>query len=171
MIKVLFLDIDGVANCAKTTQRSRGFIGIDPYMAFLIGKIVLDTGCKVVLSSSWRHFDGGVEEIKSQICEIFDITGIEPYDDKLPPGAENCQRGREIKAWLDKWNSNTFEAYAAGKGKEKVMPHILNERVEKYAILDDDSDILPEQMKNFFKTSWQTGITKEIAEAVTEHLR
>lgn len=141
-IKVLFLDIDGVCNCASTTQRSRGFIGIDPYMAFMVGKIQLDTGCKVVLSSSWRHFEGGRKEVEDQVVHITDVTESEPYS------VNHDQRGREIKRWLDE--------------------HPL---VEKYAILDDDTDMLEEQQPNFFKTSWQTGITKEIAEAVTKHLQ
>ena len=147
-IKVLFLDIDGVCNCLHTRQRSRGFIGIDPYMAFMVGKIVLDTGCKVVLSSSWRHFDGGVEEVKAQVCDLLDVTGTEPHDDNLPPGAANMQRGREIKAWLDK-----------------------HPEVERYAIVDDENDMLPEQQKNFFKTTWNTGITESVAKEITEHLK
>src|SRR3989344_9306803 len=73
--KVLFLDIDGVVNCETTTQRHRGFIGIDPYMAFLVGNMVDDLGLFVVLSSSWRHFHGdGIKEISKQVCPIVDIT-------------------------------------------------------------------------------------------------
>ena len=93
--KVLFLDIDGVVNCATTSQRHRGYIGIDPVMAFLVGKIVLDTGCRVVLSSSWRTFhDDGIEEISRQVTKIDDVT---------PPPWKGSNRGMEIQAWL---NSN-----------------------------------------------------------------
>lgn len=136
-MKILFLDIDGVANCSTTQQRHRGTIGIDPYMAFLIGKIVLDTDCKVVLSSSWRHWEDGREEVERQIVPCLDITS--KHDSRI--------RGEEIKMWLDK-----------------------HPEVEKYAIVDDDSDMLEEQMPNFFKTSWEVGITKEIAENITKHL-
>lgn len=89
-MKVLFLDIDGVVNCATTTQRHRGFIGIDPHMAFKVGKIVLDTGCEIVLSSSWRHFDKGREEVDKQVYKTIDIT----------PDAPNGFRGDEINMWL-----------------------------------------------------------------------
>lgn len=149
-IKVLFLDMDGVVNSAENQKQGlfKTDFPVDPYMAFLVGKIVLDTNCKVVLSSSWRHSRDNVEKINKQMVELLDTTGYEPYDDTRPPGIENCQRGREIKAWLDK-----------------------HPEVEKYAILDDENDMLPEQQPNFFKTSWQTGITKEIAEAVTNHLK
>lgn len=135
-MKILFLDIDGVVNC-RNNFSNRGFTGIDPYMAFLVGKIVLDTGCKVVLSSSWRHHERGKEEIKKQVVDFIDITG-------------NCCsgiRGVEIHNWL----------------KE-------HKEVERYAILDDEGDMLLWQKDNFFKTSFETGITPEIAEAVIKHL-
>lgn len=52
MRKILFLDIDGVVNSEQSFKegRQRDHHGIDPYMAFLVGKIQLDTGCEVVLS-------------------------------------------------------------------------------------------------------------------------
>lgn len=56
-------------------------------------------------------------------------------------------RGSEIKAWL------------------KDRPGVA-----RYAILDDNSDMLKEQMPNFFKTEWDTGLTEEIAKRVIEHL-
>lgn len=136
-VRVLFLDIDGVVNCKTTTQRHRGAIGIDPYLAFLVGKIQLDTDCAVVLSSTWRLWEETQEEVRQQVCDFIDITSN--FWDK--------SRGEEIKDWLDR-----------------------HEEVERYAILDDDSDMLEEQLPNFFQTSWDTGITKEIADAVTEHL-
>jgi hypothetical protein len=57
MRKILFLDIDGVVNNSKSHEKYsyRGMLGIDPNLAFLVGKIVLDTGCEVVLSSSWEE--------------------------------------------------------------------------------------------------------------------
>lgn len=147
-MKVLFLDCDGVINCADTFHKEHDqYFPNDQYMCFLVGKIALDTDCKVVLSSSWRHHDKSVEWINQRLVPLYGMTPYESYDHNLPPGAENCLRGREIKAWLNE-----------------------HPEVERYAIIDDDSDMLPEQMPNFFKTSWQTGLTKEIAEAVIEHL-
>lgn len=140
-MKVLFLDIDGVVNCEKTFQKfsHRGIIGIDPYMAFMVGKIKLDTDCDVVLSSSWRY--GGkklLDEVRKQVVDFIGVT---------PDVEHNMIRGNEIKAWLDK-----------------------HPKVKRYAILDDDSDVLPEQKSNFFQTSWKTGITEDIARQVTDHL-
>lgn len=92
-MKVLFLDIDGVVNCATTSQRHRGFIGIDPVMAFRVGKIVLDTGCEVVLSSSWRLSPDARDEVAKQVYKFIDVT---------PDLQGKTDRGCEITAWLEK---------------------------------------------------------------------
>lgn len=148
MVKILFLDCDGVINCANTFKKGgESYFPVEPYMAFLVGKIQLDTDCKVVLSSSWRHHPESVKYIHNRIVPLFDITGDEGIDPNRQSGAANCLRGREIKAWLDN------------------HPEVTN-----YAILDDENDMLPEQQENFFKTTWQEGITDEVAKNITEHL-
>lgn len=134
-MKVLFLDIDGVANCRSTSQRHRGYIGIDPLMAFRIGKILLDTEAVMVLSSTWRLWPETRLEVSRQISKIHDVT----------PDLRGDFRGAEVKAWL------------------KDHPEI-----ERYAILDDNSDFYPDQP--LFKTKWETGITEEIAKQVTDYL-
>ncbi len=143
-MKVLFLDIDGVVNCRSTTQRHRGFIGIDPHMAFMVGKIVLDTDCKVVLSSSWRSTEDGITEVESQVVKLYDCTPSSWYGKEKD---HHSTRGEEIQKWLD-----------------------VHPEVTKYAILDDDSDMLESQLPNFFKTTWLNGLSKEIAAEVTKHL-
>jgi len=90
-MKVLFLDIDGVVNRAGTRQRYRGFMGIDPFLASMVGKIILDTGAAVVLTSTWRHFQGGREEVDRHVYKTFDVTPI----------ADTGFRGEEVKMWLD----------------------------------------------------------------------
>lgn len=146
-INVIFLDIDGVCNCKNTTQRSRGFIGIDPYLAFLVGKIILYTECKVVLSSSWRHFGDGVMEIKQQICPLYDVTPTLGFDEETRGlSMKHELRGTEIKKWLSEHNE-----------------------VDKYVIIDDENDMLPEQQEFFYKTSWDTGITEEIVEKIINY--
>lgn len=159
-LKILFLDIDGVVNCATTAQRHRGVIGIDPYMALLVDRIVQATGCKIVLSSTWRLWPDSREEVRKQVGEFISVTPNMP----LQGGAEMCERGKEIAAWIDKWiNGEGYFAYHCGDGGyEKV--------ITKYAILDDNSDMLPEQLPNFFKTSWAVGLTQEIADQVIAHL-
>ena len=138
MTKVLFLDIDGVCNSEQThTKDPSAYFPIDKYLAFLIGKIQLDTNCEVVLSSSWRHHKPSIEEIEKRIVKISDITTKEHKE----------IRGYEIETWLED-----------------------HPEVTKYAILDDDDDMLEKQKPNFFKTSWKIGITKEIADSIITHL-
>lgn len=139
-MKILFLDIDGVVNCKTTTQRHNGFIGIDPYMAFLVGKIKLDTGCDVVLSSAWRHSEDGKQEVRDRVVDFIGVT----------PSCCTGIRGAEIHHW--------------------IKLNVPYDEPLTYAILDDSSDMLLWQKDNFFQTSWETGITEEIANAVTEHL-
>lgn len=141
-MKILFLDIDGVVNSEEFFEkRSKGEhpTDIDNYMALLVNRIVENTGCKVVLSSSWRGYKDGEEQIERMI-------GVKLHD-RTPRLTESMVRGKEIQMWLD-----------------------AHPEVEKYAILDDDSDMLVSQAPNFFKTDWKVGLTEEISQAVTEHL-
>ena len=100
-MKVLFLDIDGVVNKQENFDRSKdpGPYPIDSYCAFLVGRIQLQTGCEVVLSSSWRHHPEGVQNVSERVVRLLDKT---PY----LPGI----RGDEVQAWLDKYPE--FDKYA-----------------------------------------------------------
>lgn len=142
-MKILFLDIDGVVNCASSNFKTDHW-PLDRYMAFLVGKIQLETDCKVVLSSSWRVHPEGVAVVEKHIVPILDTTPRSWYDKEAD---HHSLRGEEIERWL--------------------MDH---PEVVEYAILDDDSDMLESQLPNFFKTSWQEGLTDEIAAAVIAHL-
>lgn len=149
MRKILFLDIDGVVNNAHSHEKYswRGMTGIDPELAFLVGKIKLDTDCDVVLSSSWRGSESGMELIRKQVVDFIDVT----------PHCCTGIRGAEIHLWLAR-NCSLF----GGNG--------YNQRDVRVAILDDSSDMLLWQKDVFFKTDWEVGITPEIAKAVTDHL-
>lgn len=143
--KILFLDIDGVVNCEESAKKYtwRGIIGIDPNLAFRIGKIKMYTDCEVVLSSSWRNGnEESLEYIKNQVCDFIDVT----------PNSSCRTRGCEIKKWIE----------------DNIDYNNRDDLV--YAILDDDTDFLLNQKNNFFKTSWKCGITEEIMEKVINHL-
>ena len=90
-MKVLFLDIDGVVNRATTTQVHRGFLGIDPLLAGFVRRIKEDTGCELVLSSTWRQVVDGRAEVDRKVAKTYDET----------PSLESGIRGDEIQAWLD----------------------------------------------------------------------
>jgi hypothetical protein len=63
----------------------------------------------------------------------------------VTPMRRSAPRGMEVNAWLSD-----------------------HPEVTQYAILDDDSDFLPDQP--LFQTSFRTGITNDIADAVIAHL-
>lgn len=149
-MKYLFLDIDGVLNSEVTLRRkldrNGGVVGIDPYLALLVNRIIEATGCKVVLSSAWRGSDENHEYIERMIgAKLHSITG------RCCAGI----RGVEIYEWINK-NVPWEDRQTGGKFK--------------YAILDDDSDMLMWQKDHFFQTSFKAGITEEIAAKVTAHL-
>lgn len=139
-MKVLFLDIDGVVNKRENFNPTNKdtMYPLDAYCAFLVGRIQLETGCDVVLSSSWRHNKEAVEQVSERVVKLFDNT----------PSVPDGIRGDEVQEWL------------------KVHGAV----VENYAILDDDTDFYVYQAPNLFKTTFEDGLTDEIAEAVINHL-
>ena len=147
-VKILFADCDGVLNNQQTFSRQPGESDpIDPAMLDRVKRIIAETGCKIVLSSTWRKFDRSMKKVQS-FLPILDITP----DMMLSGGASACERGHEIKAWLDKQNFKS------------------NFWVSKYAILDDSNDMLESQIPNFFRTDWMIGLTDEITDRVIKHL-
>ena len=171
-MKVLFLDIDGVLNsdnwfgyrlyCIKNNMYNRvlNFIDtndentehkltmIDDRAIANLNRIVEETGCKVVLSSSWRSsgesenvFTQYILKLKGFKYELYDVTP------RLWDKEFGTQRGEEIQLWMNK-ESEKHE-------------------IESYVILDDDSDMLPEQMNNFIHVDSNIGLTyKDVCKAI-----
>ena len=56
-MKIIFLDVDGVLNCAGSTSRAPGgCVGVDDDKVERLRKIVEATGAKIVLTSTWKTF-------------------------------------------------------------------------------------------------------------------
>ncbi|MDP3963492.1 MAG: HAD domain-containing protein [bacterium] len=141
-MKVIFLDIDGVLNrigvAGRTDQRYRGRIGIDPELAEKFNALVKRTGASVVLSSTFRLEVGWYFILKDSGIDTKPFIGATP---RLP----GCPRGEEVEKWLED-----------------------HDDVERYAIIDDESDMLAHQ--KLFKTQYGTGLTDEICDAVAAYL-
>ena len=164
-MKVLFLDIDGVLNsqnwfgymhyCIKNDMYNRvmNFVETpDEYTEYKLtmlddraianlNRIVEETGCKIVLSSSWRCLWNPKENDK--ILEALKLKGFK-YDfygmtPRIPQKDFGQERGIEIQTWMD-------------KGSE-------NNEIQSFVILDDDNDMLPEQMNNFILVNNQYGLS------------
>ena len=73
--KYLFLDVDGVLNSVSWYREewNKNHVypqgDFDPKCVELVNRIVEETGCKVVVSSSWRT--------ESNLQSIFDKVGLE----------------------------------------------------------------------------------------------
>ena len=141
--KILFLDVDGVLN----SLNSGGLYALKKPCLRRLTAIVKDTGCKIVLSSTWRKDWYALRRLKRVLSyrglEIFDVTPI-LYKD----------RGYEIEQWL------TNNGYLSWNGELKCS----------YAIVDDDNDMLISQLPYFFQTDPQYGMTDIIAYRVAYHL-
>src|SRR6516225_5958924 len=80
---------------------------------------------------------------------------------------QNCRD--EIERKICKFADITPILHAA-RGYEIKVWLTLHPQIEHYAILDDAKSILPEQRANFFQTTWESGLTEDIALAVEKHL-
>ena len=153
-MKVIFLDFDGVLNSRQSmsfwhrkrdqekweNQMYESWQGtMSEYIAqefcpictsnmeLLIEKV---PEAKIVVSSTWR-LNNTVDDLK-KILKPFPtvanrIIGVTPRGEYKNG---RIMRGEEIKTWLEH-----------------------HPEVENYVIIDDDSDMLPEQLDNFVHTS------------------
>lgn len=135
-MKLLFLDVDGVLNSHKTG----GLYALKRPCLKRLEKIVKETGCEIVLSSTWRKDEYALKRLKRVLqyrgIKIKDVTPVDPKG----------FRGEEVRLKMIEY-----------------MP-------DKVAILDDDSDFYDYQLKYFFQTDGEYGMTDTIAYRVIQHL-
>ncbi len=131
MYNIIFLDFDGVLNSKYTKEKWKGWAGIEDEKLQLLKDIVDNTKSIIVLTSSWRHswdFASYMESESSTgnyIYRKFKENGL-----KIRSKTESLGgRGKEIKAWLDKYPHgnwivlddeyfNDFEEYG-------IIPHLI----------------------------------------------
>jgi HAD domain in Swiss Army Knife RNA repair proteins len=90
MMKVIFLDIDGVLNCRKTPNPRKFPYVIDDELLARFTQLLQQTGASVVLSSTWRYDPAGIFSAKHYGVPFMDIT----------PDMPNEPRCKEILEWL-----------------------------------------------------------------------
>lgn len=151
-IKIIFLDLDGVLNVISQGFDKHGSVFHQHFMDNL--KMIIDeTGAKIVISSSWRK--NGLIAMQNMwkdrglAGEVIDVTptlylktngGVQFWNNKLgrnltqSVGKYTIPRGSEIEYWL--------------KHEAKYFGDVVS-----YVILDDDTDILLSQKKNFVQCS------------------
>ena len=154
MIKVLFLDFDGVmvtdryqAQLMATNSPLRDDYGavFDPICVENLRQIIDATDAEIVVTSTWK-MERGLDGIQKmwQVRQLPGrVTGVTPDIDPI-------HRGNEIQAWLD------------------AQPDAV-----RYAIIDD-CPILDffreEQLQHLFKVDERTGLDDATAKAIVEHL-
>lgn len=153
MRKIIFLDVDGVLNSHDWWDRRKklapehsraDFIEneFDPVAVERLRTLVADTGVEVVLSSVWRLGEDSQADVKKHAVDFIDVT----------PQCDSGIRGAEILMWI-----------------RKNVPKYYDEGTLKYAIIDDDSDMLLWQKDSFFRTDYNIGLTDEICDKIRQH--
>lgn len=159
MSKLIFLDIDGVLNCTDYSVANNKLAIemhspllahdkhgdlFDPRAIRWLEWIIYQTRADIVISSTWRN--RGIDKLRDMW-----------YDRKLPgyivditPKFSGKLRGEEIKAYLE------------DGAHRNLYQHEF--KVESYCIIDDDTDMLPEQMDSFVHCDDNFGITRKEAD-------
>lgn len=145
--KILFLDCDGVISTYRAGWK------LDSEKIILLWHILKATGCKIVISSSWRRetLEETLETTFSEFPFKDDIIGITPRLELLIKQGDwefdTPFRGLEINAYLNS----------------------LDKEV-KYAILDDDTDFLWDQKDHLVHTDPYLGLSMENVREVVKIL-
>ena len=130
---VLFLDVDGVLNNESTfISRKYGPAPICPECCGRLLKMVDGLSCRIVLSSSWR----GIPTLERKLRAAGIVRRAHEHwrTPHLYDSGEN-RRGREIAQWLAR-----------------------HPEVTRFAIVDDEADMLPEQLSHFVQTDFKNGL-------------
>jgi HAD domain in Swiss Army Knife RNA repair proteins len=91
-MKVIFLDIDGVLNCARTPNPRNLPYVIDARLKKRLDRMLQRTGAKIVLASTWRYDPAALFTLKRHGIRLIDVT----------PDLPRRPRRDEVLAWLKK---------------------------------------------------------------------
>ena len=174
--KILFLDIDGVLNSEQSAYFWRKFVEKEedtsiytpneqvteenvkirlseefcPIAVSNLHRIVAETGCKIVVSSTWRYgqdLEMMKEWFKYSPLIRDALIGKTPSlvfkhkmnEKDVQDALITVPRGVEIKAWLESHKVNYYNN-------------------NQFAIIDDDDDMWPVE-RNFFSIEGRVGLT------------
>jgi hypothetical protein len=148
-MKVLFLDIDGVLNgLGCFTQPNAHWI--EPDCVNVLNRVIKDTDCKLVLSSSWRY------QIHYGACTL--------------QGFEYLLRSHRINAYQRLMGyTATDEMCKTTRGEQ--ITYWLNTRgrelgVERYVVVDDLDLGITDEGHPFVQPNGGWGLTREDETAI-----
>lgn len=133
-MRIIFLDMDGVLCTMRAHIAQNGFGLMEKLDREAIGLLnrAASDDVRYVLSSTWRKFHD--QPWMEHHLQSFGWTG--QFHDDWKTGDINGPRGLEIAEWL-------------GRHPE----------IEDYAIIDDDSDFLPDQLPRHVHTACYDGLS------------
>jgi len=141
-VKILFLDVDGVLN-----GEHYGYGGVDDSLLFLLKTIIDETGCKIVLSTTWRLNQSARATLLHFMKARADIN-VEDIIIGDTPSIKGKKRAFEIESFLQ---SDDFQRHYVAT---------------KWCAVDDLplQQQYPQFMKDhFIRTNYRTGITAQDA--------
>ena len=142
-MKVIFLDIDGVLNHYYWYRKRKDKSNVsyplsefDPKSVSYLNNITDTTGAKIIVSSSWRFY--------KDIINMLRAAGV---------------TGEIIGCTPDL--SNTYGSLCRGKEIDAVLNKHTD--IERYIIIDDDTDMDEHQLPYFIKTNANgSGLNKTV---------
>lgn len=171
ILKVVFLDIDGVLNSelmyeicqgisalrkkkikvpkeflkfGKPAGKKYPYSEIDTYSISLLNDLIKRAKCKIVISSTWKNSPLSHQGISAK--EILYKSGVIKGSiiGSTPNLGKGTIRGNEIRQWMAE-NNKLIGCYASD--------------YHNYVILDDDSDMLLWQQYNYIHVDGWCGLT------------
>jgi hypothetical protein len=139
-LRVLFLDIDGVVLNGRALWATGNNRHLPPVKIALIREVCDRTGCVIVVSSTWRYSDTTADMLRHAGLPLHADWRTDWRNDYVGSLIVGQRRGMEIFRWLAK------------------HPDV------SYAIIDDDSDMLPEQRDRFVQTKFEDGVERDHVE-------
>ena len=153
-MKVIFLDIDGVLNSTDYMHElidnnvheyeNDIYQFIDENAVNIIVNLCKEYNLKLVITSSWRHFN--LESTLEYFKEIENkkIWSLIPYIIGVTP-----------RAWIEKEDGH-LDFLDRGYEIEKYLNE--NKEIDEYVILDDDTDMLESQKEHFIHIDGKHGL-------------
>ena len=146
---IIFLDVDGVLNFYHQSEYdtiNEGHYTLSKSRLDLFAKLIEQTNAQIVLSSTWRLYPTGKTFLRRQLYHRYDIQILDCTPD-LKENYTTIFRIDEINKWLEYYENKNV----------------------KWVVLDDCC--IGQDVPNFFKTSYLTGIMQEDVDSVVSYLK
>ena len=157
-MKVIFLDVDGVLNCVKTTEKTpSGCTGIESELVRNLAKIVNETKAILILTSDWKI---EWETVSSNCSEDAKYLNFKLEEEGLHIVGKT-------------YDDHVYDPFLRDRGKGiKKFLAALEAAAEEYVVLDDHifEDYDSELRKHLVKTNSFVGLTDKDAERAIEIL-